>query len=842
MASIDSLIERFYRDSSIRPNITASRTIPANEGQFSPYPAGIHPSILQGLRREGLSALYSHQGLAWDLAHNGDNFAVITNTASGKTLCYNLPIINRLVTEPGARALYIFPTKALAQDQLAKIKTLIRNSSIRHESIAPATYDGDTPQQDRISIRKDSRLILSNPDMLHTGILPRHPQWSEFLENLLFVVIDEMHIYRGVFGSHVANVIRRLKRIASYYGSVPQFFLTSATIGNPKQLAEGLIASPVQIIDTDGSEHREKHFIIYNPPIVDQELGLRASLTQECVHLSRTAFDNRVQTIVFGRSRRLVELLLTNIRAALSLPASDLMNKIRAYRSGYLPRKRREIEKGLRTGDVRIVVSTTALELGVDIGDLDLAILAGYPGTISGTWQQAGRVGRKQAASAAILVASSSLIDQYLARKPDFFFDQSPEKALINPHNLLILLDHIKCSLFELPFENTDGYGDLDIETTQQFLEFINQEGISYRASQKHYWMSDQFPAAQITLRNASGVRYILQDISQSPVETIGEIDGKSVYWMVHPHAIYLHEGDSYVVTSLNDETHMVALQPCQVDYFTRPKQETEINIIETISEAPISCGNKAFGEISVTSQVIGFQRLRNGSMEDLGFHELTLPKTNLLTSGFWIKIDPEAINQLRDLGMWINDPNDYGQTWIPQRQKALHRDHYSCQLCGMQNRDRLLHVHHKVPFKSFSSAIEANALENLVTLCSSCHRRVETRFRIRSGLAGFGYVLANLAPLFVMSDVRDIGVFTDPRSAFNKGAPIITIYDMVPGGIGFSQSLYDIYSTLVNASFELIENCSCKDGCPTCVGPSGEFGYSGKQETIVLVKMLLDK
>lgn len=840
MASIDSVLERLYKDPLTKDNFTASRTIPASEGLFDPYPQGIHPSILQGLSQEGITALYSHQKMAWELAEKGENFAVITGTASGKTLCYNLPIINRLIFEPQSRALYIFPTKALAHDQLSKIKSLLINCGFVKGSILPAAYDGDTPPRIRADIRAGSQLILSNPDMLHTGILPRHPQWSLFFENLNFVVIDEMHTYRGVFGSHVANVIRRLRRIAGYYGASPQFFLTSATIGNPQQLAESLTACPVQIIDTDGSQRGEKHFLIYNPPIIDRELGIRASLIHECVNLSQKAFDNHVQTIIFGRSRRAVEVLLSNMRAAFSSTSGSLSTQIRAYRSGYLPKKRREIEKGLRNGDVRIVVATTALELGIDIGNLDLAILAGYPGTISGTWQQAGRAGRKQANSAAILIASSNLIDQYLANKPEFFFGQSPEKALINPHNLLIILDHIKCALFELPFSADDGYGDLDAETTCQFLEFIHQNGGCYKADKKYYWMSDQFPSGSISLRNATGQRYILQDISQSSAETIGEIDGESIYWMVHPQAVYLHEGDAYIVTDLDDESHTVSLYPSQVDYFTRAKQETEISILETISELPFEHGSKAYGEISVISQVIGFQKLKNGTLEDLGFFDLSLPSTKLQTNGSWIKIDQSSIDQLRDQGLWNNDPNDYGPTWRVQREKALERDHYICQVCGLSGSEKLLHIHHKTPFRKFSSAITANSLDNLVTLCPACHRRVESRFRIRSGLAGFGFVLGNLAPLFVMCDARDIGVFTDPRSIYNDGAPLVAIYDMVPGGIGFSQSIYDTFTRLLTASLELVEGCSCKDGCPGCVGPGGEFGLSGKTETIALVKLLL--
>lgn len=483
---VSRLISRWRATPEVGDNISAWRSEPARPPQLEPLPAELHPALAAALRRRGIHALYSHQADAWRHACRGEHFVVVTGTASGKTLCYNLPVLDRLFNSPESRALYIFPTKALAQDQASALENLVQaaeaaaadpsmiapelQTRARLTRVPVAVYDGDTPSSARPAIRRNARLIITNPDMLHTGILPHHTAWAEFFRSLDYVVIDELHTYRGVFGSHVANVLRRLRRIARFYGASPRFILTSATIANPTGLAERLVEAPVALVDNDGSARGPRHFLIYNPPLVDPDLGLRRSAVQESIHLADDLLAYQVQTIIFGRSRRTVELILTYLRERLQgrpgSPSSgaDPSAAIRGYRSGYLPSQRREIEKGLRQGSVRAVVATNALELGIDIGGLGAAVLVGYPGTIAATWQQAGRAGRGDAAALAVLVATADPLDQFLAHHPDYFFERTPEQALVNPDNLLILLNHLRCAAFELPFQAGDAFGSVPPE------------------------------------------------------------------------------------------------------------------------------------------------------------------------------------------------------------------------------------------------------------------------------------------------------------------------------------------------------------------------------------------
>jgi DEAD/DEAH box helicase domain-containing protein len=460
MSEAGKLLSRWRADPSVADNITAWEQLPARSAEWADLPEELHPTLRQKLQKGAFHRLYSHQLRAWQVVCSGSHLAVVTGTASGKTLCYNLPILDRLLRDPAARALYLFPTKALAQDQLASL------GELDIEKIAAAIYDGDTPSQARRSIRRNARLVLSNPDMLHTGILPHHTNWADFFRNLQFVVIDEMHVYRGIFGSHVANVLRRLRRIARFYGANPQFILTSATIANPQELAEKLVEAQLEIIDQDGASRGAKSFLIYNPPVINPELGLRRSAMQESVRLADDMLAYRLQTVIFGRSRRGVELMLTYLRQQSaadrgwgSVPKDE--TEVRGYRGGYLPGQRRQIEHGLRTGQVRAVVATNALELGIDIGAMGAALLVGYPGSIAATWQQAGRAGRGDELSLAVLVATADPLDQFLARHPEYLFHRTPEQGLINPDNLLILLNHLRCAAFELPFQADEPFGSL---------------------------------------------------------------------------------------------------------------------------------------------------------------------------------------------------------------------------------------------------------------------------------------------------------------------------------------------------------------------------------------------
>jgi DEAD/DEAH box helicase domain-containing protein len=822
--------------------------MPPREAQFRPLPPNLHPALVSALRQLGIQDLYTHQFTAWELSQVGKNFTVATSTASGKTFCYNLPVIDLLLKNDQARSLYLFPTKALAQDQLSVLRQILetayQNQQDINATLIPATYDGDTPGHARTKIRGQSRLIITNPDMLHTGILPHHTDWEEFFRGLKFIILDEMHVYRGVFGSHVANILRRLRRIATFYGSRPQFILTSATIGNPGELAENLIEAPVVVIDNDGAARGLKHFLIYNPPIVDQELGLRAGILQESIRLAVDLLAYNIQTIVFGRTRRTVELILKQLQTQLNSPndGSDNSTIIRAYRSGYLPQKRREIEKGLREGRVRVVMATSALELGIDIGQMSAAVLAGYPGTIAGAWQQAGRAGRGLETSLAILLASSSPIDQFLAKNPDYFFDQTPEQALINPNNPLILLDHLRCAAFELPFAAGESFGRVSPEEVTEFLEILQETGFLHKSGQKFFWMADQYPASEISLRNASVDRFVLQDISGNQPVTIGEVDGESADWMVHPEAIYLHEGETYLVEDLDLIGKTASLRPVLVDYYTRHRQETEVHLLEIMRVETIPGGTKTHGEISVISQVTGYQKRRWGTNENLGFGDVSLPPRELQTTGYWLTLAPEIVERLRSEGLWNSDPNDYGSNWKKQRDLARKRDGYQCQACGIPEKDRSHHVHHKIPFREFSSPELANRLENLVTLCPNCHQRAESAVRIRSGLAGLSYLLGNLAPLFLMCDTRDLGVHADPKSPLGDGNPTVVIYDNIPAGIGFSNWLFNVHNELIQNAYELTIQCGCANGCPSCVGPGGEEGAGSKKETLGILQNLIER
>ncbi len=834
--TVEGLLARWRRNPDIAGNVTAWHVEPARPARLSPLPPDLHPALAAALQQAGILSLYSHQAEAWQRIRQGEHVVLATNTASGKTLAFNLPVLDRLLRQPAARALYLYPTKALAQDQLDELHNLVAGAGI-----APAVYDGDTPTSQRQAIRSKARLLISNPDMLHTGILPHHTAWADFFRGLEFVVVDELHTYRGVFGSHVANVLRRLQRVARFYGASPQFILASATIANPVELAEKLVESRVGLIDEDGAARGEKHFLIYNPPVVDPELGIRRSLLQETGKLAGLLLDQGLQTIVFGRARRTVELILTYLRQKDA--ASDNAQRIRGYRSGYLPHQRREIEQALRAGEAQLVVATSALELGIDIGDLQAAVLAGYPGTIASTWQQAGRAGRGQGAALAVLVASASPLDQFLARNPQYLFERSPEQALINPDNLLILLGHLRCAAFELPFQPGDGFGGLPAAQVLEFLQFLVDEGVLHRSGQRFFWMADAYPAQALSLRSASAQAIILLDESG---RTIGQVDRPSAPWMVHPGAIYLHDGQLYQVRSLDLEGQRAELRPAVQDYYTEPQQDTQIEVLERHDETPTQGGWKAHGEVKVTTRVTGYRKVRWFAHEVLGTESLEMPPSDLVTTGYWMTISAETIAALEAAGKWNSSPNDYGPLWPAIRNRVRQRDGYRCQSCGAPEDGKSHDVHHKIPFRAFHSPQEANSLSNLVTLCPSCHRKAESAVKVRTGLAGLAYVLGNLAPLFLMCDSGDLGVHADPQAnlssdAAQAGQPAVVLYDHAPGGIGFSERLFELHGTLMAEAHKLVAACGCSDGCPSCVGPGGENGSGGKQEALAILEQFIE-
>ena len=838
--TLNQLLSHWRAEPTIGGNIVEWHTIPAQEAQFAPIPKNMHPSLGAALKERGYSALYSHQAATWENALEGRNVVLVTGTASGKTLAYNLPVLDRMIRIPEGRALYLFPTKALSQDQKAELEAWMAVLP-SGERFPAATYDGDTTQSARPKVRQNARLIISNPDMLHAGILPHHTKWAEFFSNLQYVVIDEMHIYRGVFGSHVANVLRRLKRITSFYGASPQFILTSATVANPLELAGGLIEGRVTVVEEDGAPRGPKHFLIYNPPVVNEELGIRRSVLQESVRLAEDLLAYNVQTILFGRTRRTVEVMLNYLREAAENPEG-----VRGYRSGYLPQERRQIEHGLRSGQVRAVVATNALELGIDIGAMGASLLVGYPGSIAATWQQAGRAGRRDDLSVAVMVATADPLDQFLAHHPEFIFQRTPEQGLVNPDNLLILLNHLRCAAFELPFKAGEPFGSLAAEQTGEFLDFLQAEGVLHQSNGRYFWMSEGYPAQQVSLRSASPQNVVLQLSRDGHQTSIGEVDYTSAHWMVHPGAVYLHEAQSYLVEKLDLENKIAHLNRQDGDYYTEPRRESSVALLELLDQDLAAGCGKYYGEIRVTNQVIGYRMVKWYTHEQLGIEPLDLPPTSLDTTGYWLALQEETIEKLRQSGLWRSDPNIYGPGWQKRRAEVRLRDGYRCQVCGAAEGEREHDVHHITPLRTFQepsgmvSYERANRMENLITLCPNCHHRAETAVRVRSGLAGLAFVLGHLAPLFLMCDSRDLGVHADPQSPLCDGQPAVVIYDQVPAGIGLSQHLFSIHDELLMRAQELVMTCECLDGCPSCVGPGGELGTGGKQETLAILSELV--
>jgi len=838
--TLRSLLDNRQTDPETAPNLPVWRSAPPRPARTVPLPADLPVALAEGLRARGIDALYSHQAATWDLVRGGRHVVLATGTASGKTLAYSLPVLTGLLEDPSARALWLFPTKALAQDQLAALHTW------KLPGLQAAIYDGDTPQSARSAIRKNARIVLSNPDMLHTGVLPHHANWADFLSGLRYVVIDEMHTYRGVFGSHVANVLRRLTRIARFHGADPRFVLASATIGNPGELGERLIEAPVALVDQDGSARGPRHFLIYNPPVTDAALGLRKSALMESVRLAQDLLRERVQSVVFARSRRSVEILLKYLQEVAPVPPSrsregggGVWAGVRGYRSGYLPSERRAIERGLRDGTVPMVVATNALELGIDIGGLGAALLVGYPGSIASTWQQAGRAGRGAEPALAVLVVTAAPLDQFLARHPDYFFARPPEQALIDPDHLVILLNHLRCASFELPFRQGEAFGRLDAARTLEFLDFLAGQGELHASQGKYFWNADAYPAAAVSLRSAAPGSVVLQAEQDGEVRAVGEVDLASAAWLAHPGAVYLHEGQSYFVEQLDLEKNIARLSPLQADYYTEPQRQSEVTLLERLDQDAVPGGRRACGELQVTTRVAGFKKLRWFTRETLGEEPLDLPPSEFQTTGYWLALEAGAVETLREAGLWRNDANDYGPGWGKLRTQVRARDGHRCTVCGTHESGRVHDVHHRVPFRAFTSAAEANRIENLVTLCPACHRAAEQNVRIRSGLAGLAYVLGQLAPLFLLCDSNDLGVSADPQAAFADGDPAVVLYDLVPAGIGLSQKLYELHAELAARALELVEQCPCADGCPSCVGPGGENGLGGKRAALELLRRL---
>ncbi len=843
--SVLEAIEALRRDPGFMENVSAWERMPPRPASYAEFPEDLDPRLIAALRRMGISPLYTHQAAAVEAALAGENLVVVTGTASGKTLCYNIPVVQELLADPEARALYLFPTKALAQDQAATLGEWLEVLEAS-DQVPVRTYDGDTPPADRPAVRESARILISNPDMLHMGILPHHPHWADLLGNLRWVVLDELHVYRGVFGSNVANLLRRLKRICRFYGSDPRFALTSATIANPKELAERLIEAPVQFVppDLDGSPRAEKHVILYNPPVIEPSLGIRRAYTLEATRIADRFLRAGAQTAVFARARLTTEVLLGYVRDGFVHAGGD-PNLIRGYRGGYLPLERREIERGLREGTVLGVVATNALELGVDIGQLGAAVIAGYPGTIASLWQQAGRAGRRSEVSAAVLVASGAPLDQFVVANPRYLFEQPPEHGLIHPDNLAILLRHLRCAAFELPFEIDEPFGSFT--EVGELLEFLAEQGELHPSAGAYRWVADSYPAEGVSLRASSDDTIVIQDVSQGRPVVIGEVDRATAPLLIHEGAVYTHEGRPHIVAKLDWERAVAEVEPAAVDYYTDASEGVDLEVIEAYDADETAPARRAHGWVQITAEATSYRKVKRYTHETLGYGQIDLPPRQFETTAYWTWIAPETASRLEAEGV-LTPPNDYGPDWLQVRDAVLERDERRCRRCGALERSGRSHeVHHIRPFREFGyvpgenrNDREANRLDNLITLCPACHHRAEAARGARSALAGLAYALGNIAPLFLMCDPRDLGSLTEMRSKETKG-PTITLYDRVPEGLGLAERLYELHATLLGGALKLVQRCRCRDGCPACVGPVGPGGREVKALTAQLIAALIE-
>jgi DEAD/DEAH box helicase domain-containing protein len=773
-SALEALAARYRADEVL----TAVKLLPAREAIFRPMPEWVRPELAEAYRKKGIEQLYSHQAAAAELARSGKDFVVVTPTASGKTLCYNLPVLNSVLEDADTRALYLYPTKALAQDQLAELQDLATRLNDR---FGVFTYDGDTPSDARKAIRERGHVILSNPDMLHTGILPHHTRWTRLFENLRYIVLDELHTYRGVFGSHLANVLRRLARVAAFYGSRPQFICCSATIANPGALAGQLIERGVEVLEENGAPAAEKLFVFYNPPMVNRNLGIRRSYLNETTRVAQELLERKLQTIVFANSRLHTEVLLTYLQRA-NPPQPGAAEPIKGYRGGYLPGERRAIERGLREGRVRGVVTTNALELGIDIGSLDACVMAGYAGSIASTWQRAGRAGRRTGTSCAVMVASSSPLDQYIVQHPDFFFGGSPEHAYVQPDNLEILVNHLKCAAFELPISPEEKFGAAD---APQLCERLAESGYLHASGGKWHWVQEAYPADTVSLRAVTSDNFIIIDTSgdaRGEPRVIGEVDFSSALTTVHPKAIYLHQGQQYHVDHLDFEQRKAYVRPVNVDYFTDAIRYTQVRVLEIAEECRIpGPAARVHGDVLVRSQVVGFKKIKFFTNENIGAGKLELPENEMHTTAFWVTLE-------RDLLTSLPFP-------LSDRQSGI-----------------------------FGTL---HALHSMATLLLMCDRRdLGTAVGERSPGPG------------IESEWREYSsANNEPEKEFFE--PNLYLYDAYPGGIGFSEPLYRVHDLLLARTRELIAACPCGQGCPSCVGPGGEKAEHAKEAALAILDRL---
>jgi DEAD/DEAH box helicase domain-containing protein len=730
---------------------------------------------VKAIRDAGVDRLYSHQAQAVEAALAGRHVVVCTPTASGKSLAFHLPVLQALSEDPDARALYLYPTKALSRDQEAGLRALMKSTGLEAGAVV---YDGDTPADARRAARERSRIILTNPDMLHTGILPHHTAWAATLQRLRYIVIDELHTYRGVFGSHVANVLRRLLRAARFHGANPRLLGATATIGNPRAHAARLFGATedeVELVSESGAPRGERRFFLFNPPVVNAELGIRASCIKQAVMLATDLVRAEVSTIVFGQSRNSVEVMLRYLRDAVSSRKGDGPwvdpARVVAYRGGYLPAERRSIEKRLRDGEILAVVATNALELGIDIGELDAVICAGYPGSIAGTWQRFGRAGRRGAQSICVLVASSAPVDQYLANDPPFLLGAPAEEARIDPDNVEVLVQHVKCAAFELPFKRGERFGSLGADETADALGFLASHRVVHESAGTFHWAADAYPANEVSLRSVGWDNVVIVDVAED--RALAELDWRSAHTMLHEQAIYQHDGECWQVERFDYDNHKAFVRRVDPDYFTDAMTYVEVSVIEDSARGPAAAAawESGWGEVAVVEKVVGYKKIKFFTHENAGYGEVRLPEMQMHTTAFWLTV-PEPV-------------------------------------CA-------------------SFAVSA--------LAGQAGRAAAVE-----GLRAIGVALEAMAALALMCDPRDLGATlgATPDEAGDaaggalpalprkeRGTPLegyhptLFLYEHVPGGTGLAERIWEQRDVLLTRTLRMIERCACSTGCPSCVGP----------------------
>ncbi len=766
---IGHVLSSWREDGRLYRHFALDTLVPERPARLTELPVELSPQVASALQRRGVKQLYTHQAEAYQRARAGEHVVVATPTASGKSLCYNLPVLDAFARDSEARALYLFPTKALARDQEVALHDLMHAAALTHGAI---TYDGDTPGDARRAAREKSGVLVTNPDMLHTGILPHHASWARLFANLRFIVIDELHSYRGVFGSHLANVLRRLLRVARFHGGSPTVMFASATIGNPREHAERILGDAVSLVHESGAPAGEKHVMVFNPPLLNPELGIRASYIKTAVRLTADLVRAGVSTIVFGQSRNSVEVMLKYLRDRLGEDGVD-PETIHAYRGGYLPETRRRIEAGLREGAVRCVVATNALELGIDIGALDAVVCAGYPGSVAGLWQRFGRGGRRGEASLALLVTSSAPLDQFFAADPEALIGAPVEHARIDPDNIEILVAHLKCAAFELPFEEGEAFGDVPPSAIKDALDYLAESRIVHpvpatSGRNVYHWASDVYPANHVSLRTASWDNFAVIDIASD--HTIAEMDWRSTHTMLHEQAIYQHLGEQYQVERLDYENHKAYVRKVAPDYYTDAMTYTRVAVLEDdvpserVSEHLASTLAGGMGEVSVVSKVVGYKKIKFHTHENVGYGDVHLPEMQMHTSAMWLTIGNELVTSLGVARPLVIDA-----------------------LRGLAN------------------ALHTVACVGLMTDPRDLGRTVTDK-------AGEGAT----AP-------ADGGWLVD-REPFH---PTIFLYDSVAGGVGLAPRLHEDRVEMLVRAHALIRACPCSAGCPSCIGPGIGVGVA---------------